>query len=356
MNKQDITSLSAEAISLLQRLVAIPSFSKEEQGTASLLYSFLQSKGVKAQRYINNVWAKNLYYDDAKPTLLLNSHHDTVKPNAAYTKHPFTATVEEGVLYGLGSNDAGGSLVALLAVFLHFYGDKNLRYNLVFAATAEEEISGSNGIEALLPLLGDIDAAIVGEPTGMNMAVAEKGLLVLDCIVTGVAGHAARDEGVNAIYKAMQDVQWFQSYGFPEVSPLLGPVKMTVTMINAGAQHNIVPAKCDFTVDIRVNDCYTHQQIIDEVKKYVGCDIVPRSLRLRPTSIDVHHPLVQAGLHLGLKTFGSSTLSDKALMSFPALKLGPGESARSHTADEFIFLHEIEEAVHIYTDILKQLL
>ncbi|MBS1772032.1 MAG: M20 family metallo-hydrolase [Bacteroidetes bacterium] len=345
-----------EAVQLLRQLIAVPSFSKEEHGTAMVLQQFLQSHGIVPNRLMNNVWATNKYYDATKPTLLLNSHHDTVKPNNAYTNNPFTPIEVDGKLFGLGSNDAGGSLVSLLATFLFFYDKPNLKYNLVFAASAEEEISGTNGIAALLPELGAIDAAIVGEPTLMQMAISEKGLIVLDCETNGIAGHAARDEGENAIYKSLQDITWFQNYQFPRVSDTLGPVKMSLTMINAGTQHNVVPTSCKFTVDVRVNDCYTNEEIVEEVKKHVNCNVAPRSMRLRSTTIDINHPLVKSGIELGKEKFGSSTLSDKALMDFPALKMGPGDSARSHTADEFIYLLEIEEGIDIYIKMLTQIL
>jgi acetylornithine deacetylase len=348
--------LYKEAVQLLKQLIAIPSFSKEEQGTARLLHSFFQQKGIEAKRLMNNVWVKNLHFDTAKPTLLLNSHHDTVKPNSTYTKDPFHPLVEDGKLYGLGSNDAGGCLVSLLSAFIYYYNKKDLNYNLILAASAEEEISGRDGIEALLSHIGQIDAAIVGEPTAMNMAIAEKGLLVVDCIVHGKAGHAAREEGENAIYKAIKDIEWFRNYRFEKESAILGPVKMNVTMVHAGTQHNVVPAQCSFTVDIRVNEHYTHEAIVNTIRQHVSCVVTPRSMRLRSTMIDGEHPLVKAGIHLGMKTFGSATLSDKALMQFPALKLGPGESARSHTADEYIYLNEIEEGIDIYINILKQLL
>ncbi len=355
-NHTATTTIVEEAIGLLEKLIATPSFSHEEQGTAMILQQALQQHKIPAQRIMNNVWARNQFYDDAKPTILLNSHHDTVKPNSQYSLDPFHPLLLEGKLYGLGSNDAGAPLVSLLAAFLHFYHRDDLRYNLVFAATAEEEISGSNGIEALLPELGKIDCAIVGEPTSMQMAIAEKGLLVLDCIVHGQAGHAARQEGENAIYKALPDIAWFQSYRFPEVSPVLGPVKMSLTMISAGVQHNVVPAECRFTVDVRVNDCYTHEDIVAIIKEHVACTVKPRSMRLRATAIDAAHPLVVAGESLGLGSFGSATMSDKALMPFPALKMGPGESARSHSADEYILLEEIERGIQTYIRLLEKIL
>jgi acetylornithine deacetylase len=356
MSDKSVNELYSEAVQLLKELIAIPSFSKEEQGTAALLHTFLQGKGIPAKKLMNNVWTCNLHFDPAKPTLLLNSHHDTVRPNAGYTKDPFKPVEQEGKLYGLGSNDAGASLVALLATFLHFYDRTDMQYNFVLAASAEEEISGKNGIEGLLPELGKITAAIVGEPTEMNMAVAEKGLMVLDCVAHGIAGHAARDEGENAIYKAMQDIAWFNTYRFGNVSELLGPVKMSVTMIQAGQQHNVVPAQCGFTVDVRLNECYANTEVLDIVRNNVACEVTPRSLRLNSTAISAEHPLVKAGQQLGLQAFGSSTLSDKALMPFPALKIGPGDSARSHTADEFIYLSEIEHGINIYINLLNQVL
>ncbi len=348
--------LYGTAANMLSRLIATPSYSKEEFGTAALIQTYLQAQGIPAQRFINNVWAKNLHYDANKPTLLLNSHHDTVKPNEGYTNDPFNPIQKDGKLYGLGSNDAGGCLVSLLATFLYFYGKQDLKYNIIFAASAEEEISGADGIAALLPEFGKIDVAIVGEPTLLQMAVAEKGLMVLDCEASGVSGHAARNEGSNAIYNAFKDLHWFAEHQFPKVSELLGPVKMTVTMINAGTQHNVVPATCKFTVDVRINECYTNEELLEEIRQNVTCKVMARSMRLRSTSIHKEHPLVQAGLKLGKEIFGSSTLSDKVFMNFPALKIGPGDSARSHMADEFIYLNEIEEGIDTYINILKEIL
>ncbi|MDO6391495.1 M20 family metallo-hydrolase [Pontibacter sp. BT731] len=346
--------LYLESLALLQQLIAIPSFSKEEAKTADLLAGFLESKGVKNQRRLNNVWAFNKHYDPALPTLLLNSHHDTVKPNTGYTRDPFAATIEDGKLYGLGSNDAGGCLVSLLATFLYFYERSDLRYNLVFAATAEEEISGRNGLELILPELGELEAAIVGEPTLMQLAVAEKGLLVLDCVAKGRSGHAAREEGLNAIYEALPDITWFQTYHFPEVSEHLGPVKMSVTMVQSGTQHNVVPDQCSFTVDVRLTDAYSMDEVLEVIRQNVKAEVTPRSMRLKPSAIPMVHPLVQAGIALDRTTYGSPTTSDQALLSIPSLKLGPGDSARSHMADEFIYLNEIEEGINLYIDILER--
>lgn len=349
------SQLYEEAIGLLEHLIATPSFSREEQATAQLLYNHLNARGVGVQRVGNNVWAQNRHFDPSKPTLLLNSHHDTVKPNAGYTRAPFQPYVAEGRLYGLGSNDAGGCLVSLLASFLHFHDREDLKYNVIFSATAEEEISGSGGISSLLPELPAIDCALVGEPTQMQLAIAEKGLLVLDCEVSGLAGHAAREEGDNAIYNALPDIAWFQSYRFPKSSALLGDCKMSVTMINAGTQHNVVPSSCAFTVDIRVNELYTLEDVLQTVRSHVSADVRSRSLRLRSTHIPESHPLVQAGLALGKTVFGSATLSDKALMPFPALKTGPGDSARSHAADEFIYLDEIREGIRTYIALIENI-
>ena len=356
VDKTYADTLSNEAVALLKQLIGIPSFSREEHGTAALLANFLNSKGIKTNRLVNNVWAVNKFYDPALPTIMLNSHHDTVRPNKDYTQPPFAALQQDGKLYGLGSNDAGGCLVSLIAAFLHFYQREDLKYNLLLAASAEEEISGANGMELLLPELGDIDFAIVGEPTLMNMAVAEKGLMVLDCVAQGKSGHAAREEGENAIYNALPDISWFRDFRFPKVSELLGPVKMSVTVVHAGTQHNVVPHQCSFAVDIRINDCYTHEELLELIRQQVKCDVTPRSTRLRATSIDTAHPVVQAGLKLGKTPFGSATLSDKALMPFPALKIGPGDSGRSHMADEFIYVDEIRQGIDLYIQLLNEIL
>jgi acetylornithine deacetylase len=343
-----------DAIGLLKALITIPSFSKEEGKTADAIEAYLQSKGIPTHRLLNNIWATNRHFDAAKPTILLNSHHDTVKPNKAYTLDPFAPLEKDGKLYGLGSNDAGGSLVSLIETFL-FYNDRaDLVCNLLLAATAEEEISGHNGIELLLPSLGRIEFGIVGEPTKMQLAVAEKGLLVLDCTTHGKAGHAAREEGENAIYKAIKDIGWFRTYRAPRISGLLGPVKMSVTVIDTDNKaHNVVPSQCHFVVDVRVNELYGFEELLEVIRGNVGCDVVPRSLRMRSSSIPVDHPIVSSGLALGRACYGSPTTSDKALMPFPTLKTGPGDSARSHTADEYIFVDEIAEGIQGYIDLLK---
>lgn len=351
-----VFSLYEEAVALLEELIRIPSFSKEEAGTANLLAGFLMGHGLEVHRSGHNVWVFNREMDPAKPTIMLNSHHDTVKPNAGYTRDPFEPVLEGGKLYGLGSNDAGGCLVSLAAAFLYFERKEKLRYNVCFAATAEEEISGRGGIESILPALGPLDFAVVGEPTQMQMAVAEKGLMVLDGVARGASGHAAREEGVNAIYLALQDIQWLSSYQFPKKSPWTGPVKMSVTMIQAGTQHNVVPATCEFVVDIRVNELYTHQEVLDTIRRHIRSEVTPRSVRLKPSTISLEHPLVQAGLKLGLTPFGSPTMSDQALLDIPSLKIGPGDSARSHSADEYVELEEIKSGIQTYIDLLRPIL
>lgn len=366
MSSDHITILQDKAIELLKQLIATPSFSKEEDQTAGILDTFLRERGVIRYRRLNNIFAYNSHFDPAKPTLLLNSHHDTVKPNPKYTKDPFSPIIEDGKLYGLGSNDAGGPLVSLLATFLYYKDRADLKYNLVFAATAEEEISGRNGIEALLqdeqfnyPFRsnGKIECGIVGEPTQMQMAVAERGLMVLDCLSHGKAGHAAREEGENAIYKALADIEWFRNYRFPKVSDLLGPVKMSVTVIETDNKaHNVVPAQCKFVVDVRVNELYTFEEVLEVIRAHVQCEVQPRSTRLRSTSIALDHPLTQAGIALNRSYYGSPTTSDKALMPFQTLKMGPGDSARSHTADEFIYVEEIKEGIQLYIQLLNQVL
>ena len=348
--------LTRQATDLLKQLIATPSFSREEGHTAQLIQDFLSQKGIPSQRKKNNIWAYPKHFDPAKPTLLLNSHHDTVKPNASWTLDPFKPLVRDGKLYGLGSNDAGGCLVSLIATFCYFYERPDLRYNIVLAATAEEEISGKEGLEIVVPELPPLEFAIVGEPTQMHLAVAEKGLLVLDLTAKGVAGHAAREEGENALYKALADIDWFRTYQFPKVSPLLGPIKMSVTIIQAGTQHNVVPDSCCFTVDVRVTEQYTLEEVIAVIKANITSEIQPRSIRLRPSSISETHPIVQAGLRLGRTPYGSPTTSDQALLDCPSLKMGPGHSERSHTADEFIYLHEIQEGIAQYISMLEAIL
>jgi acetylornithine deacetylase len=340
-------------IPLLQQLIATPSFSKEEGGTADIIAALLQSQGCAVQRNGHNVWATNTHFDQAKPSLLLNSHHDTVKPNSGYTRNPYEAAIEDGKLYGLGSNDAGGPLMALLGAFLHFKEQTDLPFNILYAATAEEEISGKGGIESIIHDLGNVQLAIVGEPTLMQMAVAERGLLVLDCTVTGKAGHAARNEGVNAIYLAMKDIEWFRIYQFEKDSEWLGPVSMNVTQINAGTAHNQVPAECTFVVDVRLNEHYPHEEALALIRQHVSATVKERSTRIKPSFIETTHPLIAAGQELGMSVYGSPTTSDMALMPWKAVKLGPGDSARSHSADEYIYVHEIEQGIKGYIDLIE---
>jgi acetylornithine deacetylase len=354
--KMMIDKLTSEAIALLKNLISQQSFSGEENETALLIMDWFSKNDIQFERDRNNVWAKNKYFDPSKKTLLLNSHHDTVKPNKGYTRDPLHPEVEDGRLFGLGSNDAGGCLVSLIASFTYFYNRKGLAYNIVIVASAEEENSGSYGLNSILPKIPEIDFAIVGEPTLMQLAISEKGLMVLNCEAKGTSGHAAHENGDNAIYNAMEAINWFRSYEFPKVSETLGKVKMTVTQIEAGNQHNVIPSSCKFVVDVRVTDAYSNQEVYDIIRSHVKSDVQPRSLRLNSSSIPKDHPIVKAGIKLGRETYGSPTLSDQSVLSCPSLKLGPGQSLRSHTADEFIYIHEIEEGVDLYIKILEEIL
>lgn len=349
---KNIQTLKQEAISLLEALIETPSFSSEEDQTALLIENWFTQNSIPFERENNNIWAFNKNFDITKPTLLLNSHHDTVKPNQGYNNNPFEAIVKDGKLFGLGSNDAGGCLVSLLATFAYFYSDENLPYNIVMVASAEEESSGKKGLNSVLKHLPELDCAIVGEPTLMQLAIAEKGLLVLDVIVKGTASHAAHNNPDNPIYNAMPVIEWFKNYNFGKKSEVLGAVKMTVTQISAGKQHNVVPAECHLVVDIRVNDCYSNLEILKIIKEHVNAEVTPRSMHLNASSIPTTHGLVQAGIALGRTTYGSPTLSDQAVLNCQSLKLGPGDTLRSHSADEFIYLNEIEEGIDLYVKIL----
>lgn len=344
-----------DPVTILSNLINIQSLSKEEDPAAAYIEQILTENGVEFNRDLNNVWATNKYFDAQKYTVLLNSHLDTVKPNKGYTKPPYNAHIEDGKLYGLGSNDAGGALITLLGTFLHFYNVADLPFNLVFAASAEEEISGKNGMEYLYPRLPKIDFAIVGEPTLLDIAIAERGLMVLDVKAKGVSGHAARQEGVNAITKAIEDINWFNTFQFPKSSAEIGPVGMAVTVINAGSQHNVVPAECDFVVDVRVNDQYTNQEVLDIIKSGVNSEVTARSTRLNSSGVNKNHPIREVAKTLNIRTYGSPTLSDQALIPCQSIKMGPGDSARSHTADEFIFVKELEEAIPKYILVLTEL-
>lgn len=350
--------LTQDAITLLKQLIATQSFSREEQQTGDILEEFFRERTIPFRRKINNIWARNKHFNPALPTVLLNSHHDTVKPNPSWTLNPFEPLVKDGKLFGLGSNDAGGCLVSLLATFCYFYHRSDLSFNVLFVASAEEEISGVNGLELLLKEndLPEISFAIVGEPTEMHLAIAEKGLMVVDCTAHGKAGHAAREEGDNAIYKALLDITWIQQYEFPKVSPVLGKMKMSVTIINAGKQHNVVPDTCTFTIDCRVTEQYSLEETLDTIRQNIESDAQARSIRLKPSSIPLEHPIVQAGIQLGRTTYGSPTTSDQAVLDCQSLKLGPGHSGRSHTADEFIYLSEIEEGIDLYIKMLGEVI
>ncbi|WP_242156623.1 M20 family metallo-hydrolase [Aestuariivivens sediminis] len=352
-----LKELTKDAILLLKQLIETQSFSSEEDQTASLIEAWFSRYDINCKRTQNNVWATNAYFDDKKPTLLLNSHHDTVKPNSAYTKNPFKAIVEDGKLYGLGSNDAGGCLVSLMATFTYFYKHKDLHYNLVLVASAEEESSGPNGLNSMLSIIPKIDVAIVGEPTLMHLAIAEKGLVVFDAVVKGTPSHAAHPNDDNVIYKSIDVLQWFRDFKFEKSSPALGDVKLTVSQIKAGKQHNAVPADLELVIDVRVNDAYTNAEIAEILQNEAPCDsITPRSLRLNSSSIPADHDLVKAGIAMGRSTYGSPTLSDQAVLSCPSLKLGPGDSTRSHSADEFIYLKEIEEGIQMYVELLTRVI
>ncbi len=348
--------LHNEAVTLLKRLIETPSVSRDEEKTADVIQVYFEDHDVNVERKGNNVWVKNLHFDADKPTILLNSHHDTVKPNAGYTNDPFEPIEKEGKLYGLGSNDAGASLVSLIMTFLYFYNTHDIKYNLILAATAEEEISGAGGVRSILREIGEVDFGIVGEPTQMAMAIHEKGLMVLDCLVKGRAGHAARNEGENAIYKAMGVIEWFKTFEFPEKSKTLGPIKMSVTMIESGTQHNVVPDTCKLVVDVRTTDAYTNEETLEIIRQNVDCEVEERSTRLQPSRITDDHVIVQAAKALDTETFGSPTMSDQALMPFPTVKIGPGDSNRSHMPDEYVFVDEIREGIMGYLMLLNKVI
>ncbi len=345
--------LTEKAIDLLKQLISIQSFSSEEDKTADAIQDWFKAFDIPFERIHNNVFSKNKFWNDNKPTLLLNSHHDTVKPNKAYTKDPFHPHIEDGKLYGLGSNDAGGCLVSLLATFSYFYDQENLNHNVLMVASMEEESAGENSLRGLLPHLPEIDVAIVGEPTLMDLAIAEKGLIVFDAVVKGTPSHAAHPNDNNSIYNAIEVLEWFKNYKFEKSSEALGDVKMTVTQINAGSQHNVVPAQVELVIDVRVNDAYSNQELADLLKSEAPCELQERGLKLNSSKIDKNHALVQSGIALGRKTYGSPTLSDQAALTCQSLKLGPGDSTRSHSADEFIHVHEIKEGIDLYIKILE---
>jgi acetylornithine deacetylase len=350
MNSQEAKKI---ALDLLSGLISIPSFSREEKEAADMIQSVMSGMGIKVERKNNNIWTAGVRRKNL-PTILLNSHIDTVKPGKGWAGDPFIPIINKGKITGLGSNDAGASVVSLLAVYI-LLKDKDLPFNLIYSATAEEEISGKNGVESILGELGHIDLGIVGEPTGMNLAIAEKGLMVLDCEVRGKRAHAAGNEGINAIYKAVKDIERIKKIKFPEKSKLLGNVTMQVTMINGGEAHNIMPGSCSFVIDVRTNEYYTNREIFDILKDLLECDIKSRSFRLNPSSISEDHPVVVAAKKMGIKCYGSLTLSDQALMPFPSVKIGPGDPERSHISDEYIMVKEIDNGIDIYLDLLSKL-
>lgn len=341
----------SDAVQLLKKLIATPSVSRNEKDAADIMEQTIRSYGFEPQREANNLWIIDPHYDESRPTLLLNAHIDTVKPVASWSRDPFSPDVENGVLYGLGSNDCGGGLCSLLQMF-RMLTEKPQSYNLIYLASAEEEVSGKDGITRALPLLPHIDLAIVGEPTGMNPAVAEKGLMVLDVIAHGKSGHAARNEGVNAIYEALDDMRWIRDYKFEKVSEFLGSTKMTLTVVNAGTQHNVIPDKCTMLVDIRTNEFYDNEEVYEFIRQHLKSEVKAHSFRLKSSRIDPEHPLIRKCVAMGMKPFGSPTLSDQALMHFPSFKLGPGESSRSHSANEFIRISEIRDAIAKYETLL----
>lgn len=340
-----------DAVELLKKLIATPSVSRNEKDAADIMEQTIRSYGFEPQREANNIWVIDPHFDESKPTLLLNAHIDTVKPVDSWQCHPYAPTIEGDLLYGLGSNDCGGGLCSLLQIF-RMLTEKPQSYNLIYLASAEEEVSGKDGISRALPLLPHIDLAIVGEPTGMNPAVAEKGLMVLDVIAHGKSGHAARNEGVNAIYEALDDMRWIRDYKFEKVSEFLGPTKMTLTVVNAGTQHNVIPDKCTMLVDIRTNEFYDNEEVYHFICQHLKSEVKAHSFRLKSSRIDPEHPLIKKCVAMGMKPFGSPTLSDQALMPFPSFKLGPGESSRSHSADEFIRISEIADAIAKYKELL----
>lgn len=348
-------SIMERYINLLKSLIAVPSMSRNEEDAAQVIRQFFVESDLSFETKMNNTWVRNRYWKAGLPVVLLNSHIDTVRPAGGYTRDPYAPDIENGVLYGLGSNDAGGPLVTLLSVFMHFNFIENLPFNLIYAATAEEEISGINGLASILEEIGPLDLAIVGEPTQMQMAIAEKGLMVLDCVAHGKSGHAAREEGENAIYKAIADIEKIRNYCFEKISDILGPVKMSVTLMNAGTQHNVVPDLCSFVVDVRTNEHYSNEEACEIITALIDSEVKPRSFRLNSSGIPVDHPIVQRGISMGLSYYGSPTTSDQAILPYTSIKIGPGDSARSHTADEYVLISELEEGFRIYVDLLSGL-
>ena len=358
VSKQEIMTteeLTQEAVSLLQKLIATPSVSRDETKAADIMQEAMESYGFTPTRVGNNLWILSKDWSDNRPTLLLNAHIDTVKPVASWTRDPFAPTIEDDTLYGLGSNDCGGGLVSLLQVFRELVNSKKpLPYNLVYLASCEEEVSGINGIRSVIDRLPKIDVAIVGEPTGMQPAVAEKGLMVIDMTAHGKSGHAARGEGINAIYEALDDMCWIRNYKYQKVSDFLGPTVMNLTVVNSGTQHNVIPDECKMIVDVRTNENYDNEEVFRFIDEHTKSDCKARSYHLRSSKISLDHPLVKRCVAMGKKPFGSPTLSDQALMPWESFKLGPGESSRSHSADEFIEISEIRDAIETYIQLINK--
>ncbi|WP_103327154.1 M20 family metallo-hydrolase [Bacteroidetes bacterium endosymbiont of Geopemphigus sp.] len=349
----DLSQLKTRSIEWLKQLIQTPSLSREEHKTAELLMSFLSEYNIQVKRKYNNIWTESYNHPKGARKILLNSHHDTVKPGENWLNDPFKALIEEDRITGLGSNDAGASVVALMVAFIYLQQLPELSYKLILSLTAEEEISGERGIKSLFSELGKIDLGIVGEPTGMHVAIAEKGVIVLDCYAYGKTGHAAREEGLNALYIALEDIAWIRNSRFEKISELLGPMKLTVTQIQAGIQHNVVPDTCRYVVDIRTNELYRNEEVVDYIRKNIQSEIMPRSYHLNSSRISKAHPIVQKALSIGRKTYGSPTLSDQSLMSFDTIKMGVGESSRSHTPNEFVLYSEIMSGIDIYINLLK---
>jgi acetylornithine deacetylase len=353
MQTSELSPIADQAIEWLTRLIQTPSQSGQESGTAELISQWLESRGLKTYRKHNNVWCYSKNYDESLPTYLFCSHHDTVPAAKSYTRPPFEAKIEDGKIYGLGSNDAGGPLVSLLAAFLHL--ESNESFNLIFLAAAEEENSGVNGIESVLPELGPIDFAVIGEPTSMKAAICEKGLLVVDCLAEGKTGHAARKEGVNAIDIALRDIEWIHSYKFEQTSEHLGPIHMNVTQIHGGTKHNVIPDRCEFVVDIRITDAYSHWEVLDILTDHMQSTVTPRSTRLKPSQTPLGHKIMQVMAQHHIQFYGSDTMSDQALLTCPSVKMGPGDTHRSHSADEYIFIKEVESGINQYIKIFEDL-
>ena len=350
MNLNDYVN---DAVELLKRLIETPSVSRDETAAANVMANYLERWGLPYGREGNNLWVGCPDWDNNRPTVMLNAHIDTVKPVSTWTRNPYEACVEDDRLYGLGSNDCGGGLVSLLQTY-RIMKDRQRPFNVLWVASAEEEVSGKDGFSRVLPLLPPVNVAIVGEPTGMQPAIAEKGLMVIDGYAHGVSGHAAREEGVNAIYEALDDLVWLRDYRFRKTSPLLGPTKMTVTVVEAGTQHNVVPDQLHFVIDVRTNEYYQNEYLFEFLRKHMKkCELQARSFRLHSSSFPEDHPLIMRCKAMGKTPFGSPTLSDQALMPFPSFKMGPGQSSRSHSADEFICISEIADAIDTYVRLLS---